>query len=230
MTIQNAVNTASLRVVGTVPSAVFSSTDQVIVEMRDLAQDVAEDIARSHDWRDLTRIAEFNGDGATVAFPKPADYDRMLVTADVRDKNAWFWDYYEFPTVSEFMLARSAGFQMLSPGGWIILDGQFQFTPAPTGIANFPYISRNFVAAQDGTRKASFTEDSDTFLLDEGILSLGLIWRYRAQKGLDYSEDMASYELRLSQAQSRDAGAQTITSRRRFVRGRFSVPYHGTVV
>ena len=35
---------------------------------------------------------------------------------------------------------------------------------------------------------------------------MGLIWRWKAAKGLDYSEDYAKYERRVTDAMGRDAG------------------------
>lgn len=206
MTIQTAVSSASLRVIGSAPAAVFSSTEQIAVEMRDLAQEVAADIAVSHEWRDLTQIATFTG-GAS--FPKPADYDRMLSGQGVQDGTSWLWGYVPFASVSEYMAAIN-GQLALSPGGWIILGGEFKFWPAAVGSATFPYQSNLIVRASDATPKAAFSADTDTFVLPERLLTLGLIWRYRAQKGLDYSEDLATYEDALARAQNNDKGARVL--------------------
>lgn len=213
MTIQTVVQSASIRVIGTAPAAVFSSTDQVVIEMRNLVQDVAQDIATSHDWRDLTMIATFTGNGTTEAFAKPADYDRMAQGAAMTDPDTWLWGYAAIESVSDWLRRRDVSW--ISPGGWILLSGQFQFYPAPTGEATFPYISANIVRPATGANKAEFTADDDTFVLSERLLTLGLIWRYRAQKGLDYSEDMTSFEIALSQAQTRDKGARVIRKQER---------------
>lgn len=58
----------------------------------------------------------------------------------------------------------------------------------------------------DGTLTGAFTADDNEFLLDDRLLTLGLIWRWKAQKGLDYSEDLQTYEIALAQAQVRDRG------------------------
>lgn len=213
MTIATAVGSASLRVVGTVPAAVFSSTDQVIVEMRDLARDVAEDIARACDWRDLTKVAVFTGDGSTTAFAKPTDYDRMAQGEDIVDPPSWFWGYQPVMSVSEWL--KRERYSWISPGGWILLGGQFQFYPAPSGTAEFPYISKNWALSAEGVAKPAFDQDTDTFALDEGLLTLGLIWRYRSQKGLDYSEDLANYNFSLSQLMTKDKGSRVIRKHER---------------
>lgn len=206
MTLYTAVSSAALRVIGSAPAAVFASTEQIAVELRDLAQDVAVDIATSHEWRDLVKIATFAG-GAS--FPKPADYDRMLSGQGVQDGTSWLWGYSPFASVADYMAAIN-GQWAISPGGWIILGGEFKFWPATVGSATFPYMSNLIVNGADATPKAAFSADTDTFALPDRLLTLGLIWRYRAQKGLDYSEDLATYEDALARAQNNDKGARVL--------------------
>ena len=208
MTVLSAANSASIRVIGTNLAALFSSTDQVAVEFRDLINDVAQDIVDAHDWRDLTKIATFTGDGVTAAFNPPADFGRMAQGSYIDDPDVWLWGYCAIPSMNEWM--RRTGRAWISPGGWIRFGGQFHFHPAPSGDAAFPYVSSQWVRSEGGAPQAAFLTDSDTFVLDERLLTLGLVWRWRAQKGLDYSEDMATYELGLSQAMTWDAGARVI--------------------
>ena len=35
--------------------------------------------------------------------------------------------------------------------------------------------------------------DGDSFVLDERLLKLGMIWQWKANKGSPYAEDMATY-------------------------------------
>lgn len=214
MTVFSAIKTAVLRAEGTVITEAYSSTDQIGIEMADLANEVAADIAESYDWRDLTKIATFVGDGVQTAFPKPADYDRMVNGSTVDDQANWFWGYCPFASVNDWMRFTNGGYGLVEPGGWIILDGQFHFYPAPTGTATFPYISSEWARSEDGDPLSRFEADYNTFVLSERLLTLGLLWRWKAQKGLDYSEDMANYELALAQAQMRDKGSRVIRENR----------------
>lgn len=207
MTLQTAVTSAVTRVIGTAPATVFGSTDQVMIEMRDLVQDVAVDIAKSAEWRGLTKIGTLTG---APSFPLPADYDRMLTGQGMQDQATWFWGYVAYMDVSEYLMAINGQVPTLDPGGWIILDGAFKFWPAPNGTATYPYISKYIVRDTGGTAKEAFTADSDTFILPERLLTLGLMWRYKAQKGLEYAEDMATYEMALAQAQNNDKGARVL--------------------
>lgn len=178
-----------------------------MIEMRDLVQDVAVDIAKSAEWRALTKIATLTG---AASYPVPVDYDRMLAGQGVQDKGNWFWGYYPFASVAEYMMAVNAQVALPNPGGWIILGGAFKFFPAPSGVATFPYISKYIVTGSDLVAKETFSQDNDTFALPERLLTLGLIWRYRSQKGLDYSEDLATYGNALAQEQNNDKGARVM--------------------
>lgn len=208
-----AIRSAILRCTGVVVDEVFASTDQIAVEMADLANEVATDIMKSHDWRVLTKVATVVGDGS-LAYPLPADYDRMVIASAMDSTAAWFWGYEQFHTVNEWLTYKSGLIGIQSPGGWIIIGGELQFFPAPLGGAEYPYISNQFARDAVGNPASEFVSDADTFVLGNRLLTLGLIARWNAQKGQDYSEDMATYEIALSQAQARDKGAQVIRSGR----------------
>lgn len=213
MSVFSAIKRAVLRAEGTHITEAYSSTDQVSLEMADLANEVAEDIMKSHDWRDLTNVATFAGDGIEESFSIPADYDRMVQGSAIDDPANIFWGYCAFNDINQWMRFKNGSNGLISPGGWILTGGEFQFYPAPTGDATFPYISGWYARSESGVIKEEFTADDDTFALDERLLTLGLIWRWKAQKGLEYSEDLASYNLALSQAQTRDKGARVIERR-----------------
>lgn len=217
MTILDACQKVALRVLGSKPISMFtpSQNKQTVAEILDLAEDVAIDIARSHDWQALTAIHTITGNGAETAFPLPEDYGRMLLASGVIDPKTWFWGYQHIPTVMEWLAEESHGWRRITPGAWIVLEDRFTFVPAPGNgaEARFPYISRNIVKPAAGARKANFTADTDSFVLDERLLTLGTLWRWKEQKGLEYAEDMRNYEIALSQAQARDAGGRTIRAR-----------------
>lgn len=212
--ILSALSSAALRCVGQSPNAFYSSSDQIAREFSSLANEVAADIAKGNDWRDLTRIATFTGDGVTEAFAKPSDYDRMLGGAEVDDAATWFWGYSPFGSVNDWMRFRGGASGLAAPGGWIILGGQFHFWPAPAGDARFPYIRNTWAIGADASHKAAFDADDDTFALPERLLTLGLIWRWRAWKGLEYGEDMRNFEIALAQEIGRDKGARVVSSPR----------------
>jgi len=208
MTVLTAIQSAILRLSLAPETAIFASTERIAIEMVDLVNEVATDIAKSQDWRNLTAIGSLTGGGETHALP--VDFDRMVLASDIDNASSWFWGYQPFNSVNDWMRFKSGGYAAVSPGGWIILGGEFQFYPAISGAAQFPYIRKTWAKDTLGAVKGAFTDDSDTFVLDERLLTLGLIWRYQAQKGDPYSESLATYETALAQAQSRDKGARVL--------------------
>lgn len=225
MTVLTACQSALVRLVGRRPATIFSAQEQTVVEVADLVTEVATDIMKSHDWQALTKVDTITGDGTASAFPLPDDYDRMCLAQGVQDGLSWFFNYTQSPDMDTWIALQDGYFQQLSPGWWMILEQQFQFAPAPPSgaVAKYPYISRNFARSPAGVPQAAFTADADTFVLDERLLTLGLIWKWRAQKRLEYAEDMQTYEIALSQAQARDPGSRVIRSNGRGRRGNISV-------
>lgn len=227
MTVLSACQSAFVRLVGRKPQTIFSSVDQMEVEIADLVTDVAVDIMGAHDWRALTKLHTITGDGTETAFPLPSDYDRMSLAQSVHDPNNWLWGYAQAATLDEWIEITTSGFYGIPPGWWIILDGSMQFAPTPASgaQATFPYVSKNFARTASGTPLPAFANDDDSFVLDERLLTLGLIWRFKSQKGLEYAEDMANYEKALSEAMARDAGARVVRGAQRAVWPRTHIAY-----
>jgi hypothetical protein len=84
MTAFTAIRAAALRTTGVAITNAFASTAQIAVEMTDLANEVATDILKSHDWRQLTKIATITADGGEV-YALPSDYDRMTLGGGIED-------------------------------------------------------------------------------------------------------------------------------------------------
>lgn len=221
MTVLSAVQSAMIRLVGRKESAVFSSLDPTMIELADLVNETAVDIMKKHDWQALTKIATIAGDGTASTFPLPDDYDRMVLAQSVHNAQNWFWNYALCPDLDTWIAIQSGQFLGVTPGWWIILGNQFQFAPVPAAdqAAKYPYVSANIALSATGAPKRAFDADLDTSVLDERLLTLGLIWRWKAQKSLEYTEDMRNYEVALSEAMARDRGSRVIRSSARHAPG-----------
>jgi hypothetical protein len=76
---------------------------------------------------------------------------------------------------------------------------------------NFEYISKWVVKAQDGTPKELFSEDTDTFDLDDQLLILGIQAHWQQAKLMpSYQEHFANYYRKMSEAIGRANGGRTI--------------------
>lgn len=211
MTIRDAMQSASIRLLGRKPSEFFSSTDQFEQELADLVNEAAKDITKDHAWSALTTLNTIPGDGVTTAFPLPADYDRMPVDVDIHSQTWNTWRFARTRDLDQY-LDFTTGMGIMSPGIWVMLGGKINFYPAiGTGEqAKFYYQSKNYAVDKDGIPKAAFSRDDDTFVLSERLLTLELIWRWRSQKRLEYSEDMANAQKARSEEIGADKGARIL--------------------
>jgi hypothetical protein len=202
------MQSAALVLVGRKPTSFFGTSEKFEMEIADLVNEVAEDVARYQDWQALQTLDSLTGNGVTTAFNLPADYSRMMKNTEVRGIPGFLWGMFSYNSLSEFLHDQALGFRAL-PGGWIITGGQIKFCPAPSGLTQFPYISSAWARSSDGlTRKSQFDTDTDTFLLPERLLRLGLIWRWRENKKLDASGDQEAFIKALDEYAFSDAGAR----------------------
>lgn len=218
MTVLSAAQSAMARLVGRRPAAVVSSQNEMEVEITALAQEAAVDIMKGNDWQALTEFHTVTPDGTSSAYPFPTDYDRMIQASEIYDPETWCWGYRHILDYGEWLTHQAQGF-VQSPGAWLIRGNQFHFSPTPPvgQTAVFPYISRNIFTSDNGTAKTEIENDTDSFVLDERLLTLSLVWRWKQMKGFDYAEDMRSYEMALSQAMTRDRGSRVIRRNSRHV-------------
>lgn len=212
MTVLSACQSAIMRLVGEKPPAVVSSQDTMNVEIVALAQEAAVDIMKSHDWQALTEFYTITGDGEATSFPFPEDYDRQAQATGLYDPDNWAWGYTHVTDYGEWIRYQDGLDGIITPGVWTIRKNQFHFlpTPGPSTRATFVYISNYIFTGQNGSPKKEITRDDDQFVLDDRLLTLALIWRWKELKEMDYGEDMRNYDIALSQAMARDKGSRVI--------------------
>jgi hypothetical protein len=186
------------------PTTVIGSTDPNVPLLLRLANQEGRELARRHDWQALTVDYTVTTLAAELQTALPSDYDRLPVMG-VELWNRTTGQPYTGPTgLRTWGRIKGLGITSGSPGWWRLLGGALYITPAPTAgqTLAFPYISKNWVSSS----KDHFTLDADTTLIPERLITLGIVWRYKANKGRDYAEDMASYEREVERACSRDRG------------------------
>lgn len=213
MTALSVVQQASLVLDLEYPSVVFSSTDRTWMEVGAMLNTCARQILEESDWTRLIKTATVTGDGVLNAFPMPADYDRM-----VRDANLWStgWTWYPSQQVNDFNTWLQLNSEEIESwqSRWAVFGGSLNIKPT-LGVAqvlNFGYISNAIVNGSDATQ---FTADTDTFVLDERLLKLSLIWNWKKAKGFDFQAEAAEYQVAIEKARIKDKGApQSIISGR----------------
>lgn len=191
------------------PSAVYGSTTREHVELANIANEMAAMIAASHEWQILNKIAVITGDGATEDFALPADFDRML------DKSQLWSTSLETPLSpisdrDDWLELDIKTFDFVI-NAWIIYAGEIHIKPAlSTGVQVKYFYQSNLWGLNGATPISEFTADTNTFRIDERLLKLGIIWKWREMKGLPYAEDLATYERLLAKLAMRDKGSRII--------------------
>lgn len=196
-------------------------------EIASLANEAAIAVMKAHDWQRLKTLKTLTGDATTTSFALPTDYDRMLKKGNVHS-SAYQGAIFSPIDDEDEWITLTDNLSTISPGSWIILGGSFHIFPAMSAseTARFYYIS-NYIFA--GSKTAA-TLDADTYLLSERLITLGIIWRWRAKKGLEYAEDMTNYNIAEAQEISRDRGSRIIKVGRARVSDDVTTAYAGVIV
>jgi len=104
---------------------------------------------------------------------------------------------------------------MVMQGPWNqyqIRGNAIRFIPDPAPGQNiwFQYKSINWCQSSAGTPQSRFMADDDILLLDEATFKLGMEWRWKKAKGLDYAQDFADYEVAFQVTKARDGTKDVI--------------------
>lgn len=211
MTFLVAAQNAAIQLIGKKPPTFFSSDSQFCLEVVTLANEVVADLVRDKDWRSLTKLHTMTGDGIVQGFDMPSDFDHMPKGQQVHNA-AWpTWNYYGASSLDEWLNYLNGEPQVI-PGAWIKLEGQMQFNPIiPLGeVAQYYYISNEMIRDPNQGGRSTFSSDDDTLIYPERLITLGIIWRWRAMKRLEYAEDMANFEKLKDQVAGEDKGSRIL--------------------
>lgn len=207
MSVLSACQEAAIELSQGEPATLFSTSDTFAKELRLQANKAAVAIAKAHDWQAITVLNTITGTGVATAFSLPVDYDRMPKKAMLRTSLSE-WPISASRDLDQWLYDQTSGFRGPSRR-WIILGGKMQILPALASgaTAKFYYISKSIVSGN----KTAFTADADTFRLPERLLTLGVVWRWRAAKRMEYAEDLRNFEIALSEEIGTDKGSRPIT-------------------
>jgi hypothetical protein len=128
-----------------------------------------------------------------------------LVTPGKTSTITSLWPMRYIPDVDEWIQRRVRN--RYDPWGeFTIYQGQMNIWPIlnTDQSATFPYLQNACVKTALGKPATSFQADDDTFVLDERLLKLGMIFQWRAQKGAPYAEDATTFAVALATAMGHD--------------------------
>ena len=163
----------------------------------------------------MSQMASGTGTGAVVlaqtAYDLPADFER--ITNRTQWDKTKHWEALGPEDAQQWQWLKS-GYISTGPRiRWRILDNQFQVWP-PMNTQEYigwEYKSKGFVRSATNQVKNSFTQDSDTTVLDNRIIVLGTKLKYWAIKGFDTTALIQEYQRYLSVAKAQDKGAPNLS-------------------
>ena len=197
----------------TAPDAVTASTDTSVIQLEAAVNEECRAQVRKYKWEVLikegshtTLAAESQGAMTSIA----SDFGRF--------SNNTLWNrttdrkYYGPITGSEWQEIKA-----VVSGGitnyFRIRTGNLLMNPTPTAgqSVNFEYVSKNWVDTSGGSTANAdkFSGDSQTTVLEEELIVLGVVWRFLKLKGLPYEQQFMDYQTRLTEYTNQD-GAKPI--------------------
>jgi hypothetical protein len=211
MSLLSIVQTVAQRVGITVPTVAIASTDSNIQQVISFVNEDGSELAARYGWQEITNEANFatvasgNSQGSIQALAGP-DFNYVL--------NETMWDRTTRRPV--FGPKTAAEWQQLQAqfvnGPWWqyrIRGNQVLFIPTPPAGDQiyFEWVSKWWCTSTGGTVQtaSAMVADTDIGILDERLITLGAIWRYKAGKKLDYAEDFDKAEAAIMDAMSRNA-------------------------
>lgn len=206
-------------------TSVIGNTDPMARAMLRAANREGVELAGRHPWRKLKFDKTFTSVAALIQTSAvPADYDRI-----VQDT---FWNRTQTRQV-EGPLSEQEYAEILGRGttyfhqAHVMRGSDIVFVNIPTAgeTMAYAYVSKYWVGVSGSTTptKEKFSDDSDIPFLDDELMRLGMVWRYKKSKGLDYGEDFNAYEMRVAQLAGRDGGRRILDMNSPRKRGRGDV-------
>lgn len=190
-------------------SAYVAATDDAVLRLVYLANRAARSIATNYDWQALIRTFTFSLTTETK-YALPTDIRAFVADTAYADSYLFGVDMRTRPQLWRYLQVNTTGtgprYRMRVFGDKIQV-----YQPQSGDEITFEYISDNPVMAVDGTTsKKTFTVDTDTWRLDDDLLVMDIIWRYKKLLGLDWQVDAAEYKTYLRTVQGQQAPAKTI--------------------
>ena len=194
-----------------VPTSVVGNTDPDPILFFNLAKQEGRELARRHDWQDLV-VEHTWTSTATEAQSSalPSDYDHLVPDVEIWDRSSN--QKYIGPVSSVEWMRLNTGISGGVAGWWRIIGGVLNVYPAPSAGQTFAleYVSKNWCESSVGTGQAVWAADTDVPVIPDYLFPLGLRWRWLRAKGMDYAEEMATYERELEKAAARDRGMRVM--------------------
>ena len=209
MSLLTMIQTAAVTIGLQSPTSVVGNTDQNVEQLLAAANIEGQTLARTYNWSVLAKLVSITTiaaeDQGPVTSVLGSDVDR-LVSGTAWDRSlirplfgprspqAWAQDH---------ALVAAGPFY-----GFRVYDGHLWIFPVPAAgkTMSFEYVSNGWCQSSGGTPQQAWAADTDTGVLDEFLMALGVVVRFKRAKGLEFTEDLIEYQEMLKNRRTTDGG------------------------
>jgi hypothetical protein len=196
------------------PSVVANSTDPQVRQLFRLANVEGRNLAKRHNWQVLTSEHTFTTTATAVqltASALPTDFN-WIIPETMWNRSSRRRVYGPIDN-QEWQGIKGSAVNSIDPA-FRIKGNTILLTPNPTTGHSiyYEYVSKNWCQSSGGTAQSVWTADSDTGKLDENIMKLGIIWRFKAVKKMDYATELSNYEREVTDAIMRDGSRPRLST------------------
>lgn len=218
------------------PTVIVGSTDETASLLLACAQEAGKSLYRRHNWLSLITEYTFNTVASTADYNLPSDFAHLV------NETLWDRDNYESirgPLTPQEWQEYKSSILASTNTVWKRyrirnVSGATKFSIHPTPDAAeemvFEYVSNNWCQSSGGSSQTSWAADTDTGILDEYLIELGVKWRFLNRMGMGYEEEKNEYEREVNKAIARDGGAKrlSLTGKKQYhLIGSYNVPDSG---
>lgn len=199
------------------PAMVIGNTDAQVLQLLALANREGNEFSAlatpDGGWPQMRREHTFLSVDGQAAYDLPEDLQFFIVETEWDRTNRW--QLLGPMSAQEWQVLKS-GITVVGPRKrFRIMEGQMYLDPTPEAsdagaTIAYEYISTGWCQSAAAASQTRWAADTDTYVLDENCFVLGVKWRFLRAKGLDYAEEMASYEAAVERAKSRAGSARSL--------------------
>ena len=224
------------------PASVVSNADPQLRTMHALLNRAGRNLVKLRNtwgggWSVLEREHIFTTVGGQAEYDLPFDFGELIADT-VWDRSNFFeargplspqlWQQVKSGLLASAALRKRYRIKRSSTG----MIKKFFIDPTPQASGEelvIEYLSERWVRDQAGSElRTGFEADDDIALLDEDLLEMDLIWRFKQAKGLSYAAEIAEFEMERDKRMANDGGTTKINlTPRRFHLPRGNVPETG---
>lgn len=212
------------------PATIIGNTDRTAKRLLAAATRECQVLAKQG-WSVLDRPYEYQTVVDQDAYDLPDDFESLLSDTSWDRTNYWNmrgsltakqWQFRKSAIIAttafrkQFRIKRGAGNKR-----------QYFIDPVPTDVTDqiFEYRSKGWAQSSTGVIQSKWLADTDTSLLDEDLVEMGVLWRYLKRIGQSYIEEFNEHGLIGRQMLAQDRAAPTLVPKTNaFVIGAVNVP------